>query len=693
MLIKLQKKNLIFFEKATIMNSVTTENASNKQNKKRSSHMAGVESAISLYMQANFTKEEMKYKKVKIVIEEENITQVQESIVIDLKKLGLGKDAFAILKEKAEENFTKEQFIQIQKEKLKINDRALVDETENGNLRPKTRRKFTEEEKKQIMEMYKKYGKTYTILSGVKEGTLNNIITAYNHQGEGSFIDKRKFNSRPFLADLDESLTNYILEKRKAFLPVSLKMIITKAKEFSSNESFRASNVWLKSFLKRNNFSLRKKTKKLMKIKEDYMKEVYLYFEKLKELRKEECLFINFDESNLCFDMSPDYTVDRIGARHVDVITHNKGKETCTIATGITSDGEFILPLIIFKYQYTGCKGTKRTVPKKYESWVNVTYPTMTRFTQSGFNKKEIMGEWILALKRKLILKSENRKVILLLDSATCHRGSEISQAIAGTNIEIVQIPGGCTGFLQPMDTSIFVHLKRSLRNKYETWLEQEQSRIVEILNGTSHLTKGKVLNGPQFSDIREWLYSSLGCVSKALIASSFATCGITYGISDSIQLNHLLNENWKRVISYLELEESKLDPYLDSEEEKLKFVLEQDDMIVLKDEQSDSDDSSDSEGGNTASLKKDNAIFEQSDDYLEINYFKENSIGKDEYEKEEQQVTLNEIKKEEDEIERKKKKVTQKRKIVEVDNKMIAQGSSVNTQVFYISLLPHFIV
>ncbi len=148
----------------------------------------------------------------------------------------------------------------------------------------------------------------------------------------------------------------------------------------------------------------------------------------------------------------------------------------------------------------------------------------MTRFTQSGFNKKEIMVEWILALKRKLILKSENRKVILFLSSATCHRGSEISQAIAGTNIEIVQIPGGCTGFLQPMDTSIFVHLKKALRNKYETWFEQEQSKIVEILNGTSHLTKGKVLNGPQFSDIRERLHSSLGCVSKTLITSSFAT-------------------------------------------------------------------------------------------------------------------------------------------------------------------------
>ncbi len=88
-----------------------------------------------------------------------------------------------------------------------------------------------------------------------------------------------------------------------------------------------------------------------------------------------------------------------------------------------------------------------------------------------------------------------------------------------------------------------------------------------------------------------------------------------------------------------------------------MKFVLEQDD-------------------------KKDDAIFLQSDDNLEINYFKENNIGKDEYEKEEQQGTHNEIKKEEEEIERKKKKVTQKRKIVEVDKKMIAQRSSVNTQV-----------
>lgn len=73
--------------------------------------------------------------------------------------------------------------------------------------------------------------------------------------------------------------------------------------------------------------------------------------------------FINFDESNLPLDMAGDSTIDKIGTPQVKILTHSKERETCSIATGISSNGEVILPLVIFKYKYKGTKDVKRTCP------------------------------------------------------------------------------------------------------------------------------------------------------------------------------------------------------------------------------------------------------------------------------------------------------------------------------------------
>ncbi len=627
--IKTVKKKLNSKKKSK-MNPDHTENNLLEEKKKRKSNIAGLQAVIGSSTKTNLIEREIQYKKTKITHEEEDSEETQNEILIDLSKVGV-KDAFQVLKQ-GEQNRCNKELVKSQQKKLfQAKNEALKEENANATLptpRTTTRRIFTEKEKEEIIDMYTKYGKTFTILSGVKEGTLNSIITAFNSKGEESFLDHRKSNGRPFYSTIDEHLKTYILERRKNYLPVSLNMVLLKAKELSKDVNFSASNIWLHNFLKRYNFSLRKRTKKVKKIKEDYLKDVHVYFEKLDKLREDDCLFINFDESNMCFDMSSDFTVDMKGAKLINIMTHNKERETCSIASGITSEGNFILPLIIFKYQYSGQQKGKRTCPKKYESWTMTTYPAMTRFTPSGFNKKEIMAEWIIALKRKLTIQKEKRKVILLLDSASCHQGSEITQALEGSNIQIIIIPGGCTGFLQPMDTTIFRPLKKLMKSKYEDWLTGEQEKIQRALSREIPIQKENVLGGPQFSDIRSWFCTSLGQISKNVIISSFATCGITFGLNDSVKLNYLLLENWKKVIVYLELTASQNNPYLDNEEQRLRVALDQDNIIVCKDELSDSVESEDESG----------LPFRNRDDL--ITSFEELDISKEEIvEKEEQQT------------------------------------------------------
>ena len=74
---------------------------------------------------------------------------------------------------------------------------------------------------------------------------------------------------------------------------------------------------------------------------------------KFAEIRSkhEEISYINFDEVNLPFEVGTDYTIDQKGASQVPILSHTKAKESCTSATGIISDGDILLPLVIFKYK------------------------------------------------------------------------------------------------------------------------------------------------------------------------------------------------------------------------------------------------------------------------------------------------------------------------------------------------------
>ena len=106
-------------------------------------------------------------------------------------------------------------------------------------------------------------------------------------------------------------------------------------------------------FSKEKWISIRKKTQKIKKLSDEYKKEAETYFKKPAEIRSkhEDILYVNFDEVNLPFEVGADYTIDQKGASQVPILSHTKAKESCTFATGITSDGDILLPLVIFKYK------------------------------------------------------------------------------------------------------------------------------------------------------------------------------------------------------------------------------------------------------------------------------------------------------------------------------------------------------
>jgi len=222
--------------------------------------------------------------------------------------------------------------------------------------RSNTYHKYSQEEKRKIIECHIAYGKEYTLVKyGIKEGTLNSLITKYNKLGEDAFKDLRSQNGRNPYTALDERLLAYIKGRRELYLPITLAMLTKEALRLNTDATFLASKGWRTNFLTRNKLAIRKRTQKVKNLMLDYHKKAENYFSVLRDIHLQDgndVLFINFDEVSLPFNLGGSYTIEEQGVSQVPITTHNKSKETCTISSGVTSDGEIILPLIIFKIKH-----------------------------------------------------------------------------------------------------------------------------------------------------------------------------------------------------------------------------------------------------------------------------------------------------------------------------------------------------
>jgi hypothetical protein len=179
---------------------------------------------------------------------------------------------------------------------------------------------------------------------------------------------------------------------------------------------------------------------------------------------------LNFDETCWRTKIRDRFLAGR-GIETIRVRNAGCDKDSLTAFGCITMEGEKLPLWAIIKGKTDRCHVT-----------LNTTQGTILRHSESGWNNESLMIEYLYWLHDQM-----NREpCLLIMDLHMSHTSKAVFAAAAELDIEILLIPAGCTGDLQPLDRRIFGELKSRASRLF---------RRAEIIEGGNRLTRQRKID------------------------------------------------------------------------------------------------------------------------------------------------------------------------------------------------------
>ena len=279
---------------------------------------------------------------------------------------------------------------------------------------------------------------------------------------------------KPLSEEMEETLLEWIIERRSKMLRVSRKIIRKKAGIIHADlkcidpdrfdEKFEVTNGWLFKFMKRHNLSLRRKTSVAQKDPDLLIAKIVSYILHVRRLRikysYQPSNIIAFDETPVWADMVSNTKVDVVEKKTVSMKT--TGHEKCRATVGLAAkvDGTKLKPFIVFK----GGKCDVEKLKKEYGNKCVIASSTNgwmdTGLTLSWANT--VLGQFLF------------RRRLLAWHTYECHLMPVVQKSHQDKKIDTVLVPGGCTKYIQAPDVSRNKRFNAYCTEKYDKWLEAE---------------------------------------------------------------------------------------------------------------------------------------------------------------------------------------------------------------------------
>ncbi len=200
-----------------------------------------------------------------------------------------------------------------------------------------------------------------------------------------------------------------------------------------------------------------------------------------------------------------------------------------------TMSGNFLPPQII----YTG-KTTKCHPNFKFPSTWNITH------TESHWSNEATMLEYaerilLPYVQEKREIHGANQKALVIFDVFAAHRCSSFIEKLREMNCEVLFIPAGCTGELQPLDVMVNDAFKKLMKNEFTDWYSGEVAEAIsdEQDPANVHVPLTLTIVKPEHA---KWLVKSMQALGAKIdiIRGGFQKSGIMGAVLSARGLTNL---------------------------------------------------------------------------------------------------------------------------------------------------------
>jgi hypothetical protein len=183
-------------------------------------------------------------------------------------------------------------------------------------------------------------------------------------------------------------------------------------------------------------------------------------------LHRNKWYIFNMEQTPLWFSYHCSKTLQKRGAKTVNMHKSTNDTRQATAALTCTAAGDFLRPIINFK-------GTAN------ERIVTTELPSFDLMSDYLCQKNAWMDERCMLVWAKECLVSIlllcppplGIVPVILFDSYWCHLMGSVVLAIQELGVEVIHIPGGYTGLLQPLDVGFNKPFKVRVRASWEEWM------------------------------------------------------------------------------------------------------------------------------------------------------------------------------------------------------------------------------
>lgn len=294
-------------------------------------------------------------------------------------------------------------------------------------------------------------------------------------------------------------------------VPLNQQDIIRMARAIMPN--FKDGNLsrmstWVSTFLAREKIVLRRVTQHGLQQPSNIEAARLDFIDKFMHMREEggyqEDQILNIDQTGVFFENPRSTTLAHRGARQAPIIT-NKLSVRATAMMTISMSGKKLRPYVVFK----GTRGPRSRIARKLDelpadciysiqpnAWIDVC--EMEKYTDS------VLGPYIRQF--------AGRRCLLILDRFSVHQCDRVQQKLTSLGFDLLFIPSGMTGILQPLDIAVNKPFKDHLKSLYTQWLISQTD------------TENLLLKRPKPTRIHvaNWIHESWDAIQHRTIVQAF---------------------------------------------------------------------------------------------------------------------------------------------------------------------------